>query len=247
MCTAFSFIMNKVYKSEESNLHAGHRKRLKNKYLTLGIGSLKDEEILELLLFYALPQGDTSNLAHRLLTRFGSLSAILDTPRERLLEVSGINEHSAIYLSLLTDVGKLYRMDKINADNLYESKEKIGRYVTAFLGAERRERTALLCFDRQRRLISGEVIFDEAVGQLSTAHIRKICTRALGVGAYSVVLAHNHTSGIAEPSENDLSSTNALDISLGGVGVQLIEHFIVTDESYIGIKDFIENNGYDNL
>lgn len=239
--------MNKVYKNEESNLHAGHRKRLKDKYLTLGIGGMKDEEILELLLFYALPQKDTAPLARQLLTRFGSLSAILDTPRERLLEVKGINEHSSLFLSLLTDIGKLYRMDKINADNLYESKEKIGRYVTVLLGAERRERTALLCFDRQRRLLSSEVIFDEDIGRLSTPHIRKICSRALGVGAYSVVLAHNHTSGITEPSENDLSSTNALEISLGGVGIQLIEHFVVTDESYIGIKEFIESNGYDNL
>jgi len=239
-------MMNKVYKNEESNLHKGHRKRLKDKYIALGTEGLTDAEMLELILFYALPQRDTAPLAKALLDRYGSVSAILDTPRERLMELDGINEHSALFLSLLTEVGKLYRMDKLDEDNLFEDKEKIARYLMAMLCTERRERTAMLCFDRQRRLLSAEIIFDEDVGQMTSAHIRKVASRALGVGAHAIALAHNHESGISEPSENDISATNALDVALGGVEIHLVENFVVTDDKFVGIKEFIIENGYEN-
>lgn len=239
--------MDKVYKNEESNLHTGHRQRLKAKYISRGADALTDEELLELILFFALPQRDTLPLARALLSRYGSISAMMDSPRETLKDINGINEHSSILLSLLSDMSRLYRMDKICEDNCFRDKEKIARYLSAYLANERKDCMAILCLDKQDRLLLCETVFDHPTELLSTTHIRTVVHRALDMGAYSVAIAHKHADGYPEPSENDISSTNALSLALANVDVKLIEHFVVTDKEYLGISEYVDRTGYEEF
>ena len=236
--------MTKLYKNEESNAHAGHRHRLKSRYVYRGAEKLSDEELLELMLFYAVPQRDTAPLAAALLNRYGSLSAMLYAPKEHLMEVDGINEHSAILLSLFTDVSRIYRMDKLNDDNRFRDREKIARYLCAYMESQRDDCTVMLCLDKQDRLLSCETVFDFPVDLMTTAHIRAVVHRALGVGAYSVALAHKHADGCPEPSDNDVTSTDALAVALGNVDVKLIDHLILTDDTCVSISDYADAVGY---
>ena len=234
------------YKNQNSNLHKGHRARVKERFRKTGLDGFTEVQILEMALFFGVPQGDTNDLAHRLLNRFGSFSAVCDAGYEQLMEVTGVGENTATYLKSIPALCRAYRLDKISADNLFESEERIGRYLLAYFMGEHTEKTVLLCLDRKRRLLGCETVFSDGMDSITSAKSRRVAELALSYHADGVVLAHNHPSGICEPSEFDITSTNALDLALHGVGIHLIEHYVITEEEYLGIKKFIRNYGYEN-
>ena len=196
-------------------------------------------------LFFGIPQGDTNDLAHRLLDRFGSFSAVLDAPYEQLLEINGMGENAATFLRCLPALCRKYRLDRIASNNLFESDEKIGRYLLAYFMGEQVERSVLLSFDGKRRLLGVDRPFSSGLTDMAEITTRRIAELALAHRAHYVVLAHNHPSGICEPSEFDITATNALDYALHSVGLQLIEHYVVTEEEFCGIKAFIHDGGYE--
>ena len=235
---------DRIYKNDDSELHKKHRQRVKAKFRKTGFESFSDVEILEMALFFAKPQGDTNPLAHHLINRFGSLSAVFDASYSQLTEVPGIGENAATLLTSIVALCRAYRLDKIMDDNVFESEEKIGRYLMAYFMGEHTEKTVILCFDRRRRLLGCEKVFAEGMDNMSSAKIRRVAELALTHKAAAVVMAHNHPSGIVEPSEFDMASTNGLKASLSGVGIHFIEHYIVTNENYLGIVRYMEDFGY---
>ncbi|MCI8590313.1 MAG: hypothetical protein HFE77_06340 [Clostridiales bacterium] len=234
----------RIYKNEDSELHKKHRQRVKEKFRKTGFESFSEIEILEMALFFAKPQGDTNPLAHQLINRFGSLSAVFDASYNQLREVPGIGENAATFLMSIVAFCRAYRLDKIMDDNVFESEEKIGRYLMAYFMGEHTEKTVILCFDRRRRLLGCETVFAEGMDNMSSAKIRRVAELALAHKAAAVVMAHNHPSGIVEPSEFDMASTNGLKASLSGVGIHFIEHYVVTNEDYLGIIKYMEDFGY---
>lgn len=211
-----------------ASIHTGHRQRVKSEFLARGLEGMPDHRVLELLLFYAIPQGDVNPLAHELLAHFGSLSAVFQAPYEELLKVKGIGPNTAALIQLVPAVGGRYLADRASLEGQLVTVEEYLEVLNPYFFGTRVELCYLLCMDGKGKFIAcrkiGEGIVDE-VPVLS----RKVVEAALACNASMVVLAHNHVSGIAKPSGADISSTKHLCRLLQAVNVALVDHLVIVD------------------
>lgn len=140
------------------SVHDGHRERLKARYLEHGLDNFNDINVLELLLFYAIPRADTNLIAHELLNRFGSLSGVLEASIQELQNVSGIGENSALLLSLIPQVSRRYMIDKTKPQKKINSASAAGKYFMPIFMYERDEVLYMLCLDSQKCVICCQLI-----------------------------------------------------------------------------------------
>ncbi len=223
------------------SIHKDHRQRVKQRFLGEGLDHFDEVHALELLLFYAIPQGDVNPLAHRLLDHFGNLHQVLEAPPEQLMAVPGIREHTAVLLGLVKGISQKYLIDyKVKPEQLMTRKE-CGRYLLDRFVGRRDETVMLLCLDAKRSPLACRVISE---GSVNTAEVsvRKVVEAALAVNATTVVLAHNHPSGIALPSMEDIVTTRRVGMALDGVGIELEDHIVVAGRDYVSLRD---SNYYD--
>ncbi len=219
---------------ESKSIHTGHRKRAREEFLARGLEGLPDHRVLELLLFYSIPQGDVNPLAHELLDHFGSLSAVFQAPYEELVKVKGVGMNTAALIQLIPAIGGRYLADRVSMDGqLVTPAEYMEALAPYFFGA-RVELCYLLCMDGKQKVIAcrklGEGIVDE-VPVIS----RKVVEAALSCNASRVVLAHNHVSGVASPSAADIQVTQRLRKLLAEVNVHLVDHVILVDGDMVSM------------
>ena len=216
-------------------VHDGHRERRREQFLRHGADALADHELLELLLFYAIPRKDTNPIAHELLGQFGSLQAVLSAPVVELEKVPGMGRSAAALLKL---VAPLYRRARVSAaenEVVLDTTERIGAYFLELYVAEPREVMYQLCLDAKgRRINTYKVSEGEASGV--TVNVRRTVENSIVCGAVMVALAHNHPSGLAFPSQEDKDATRQVQIALDAVGVRLVEHVIVADNDFISLR-----------
>ena len=184
-------------------VHEGHRSRKKEQFRAHGLDAFADHEVLELLLYYAVPRQDTNPIAHRLMEKFGSLDAVFAADRAALEEVEGIGENASTLLDL-------------------------------FLG-EREEKLYEACLDAKGRLLACHLVAEGDTESVQL-NMRKIVENALKCGASSVLLAHNHPSGVALPSPADNATTLSVFDALRTVGVELADHIIVADDDFVSLR-----------
>lgn len=189
-----------------------------------GINKLSDTEALEFALSFSMP-GDNSKTAQHLLETCGSLSAVVDAPYEILRE-NGISENAAVFMRMIPDITKIYLNDKF----LSASSEQYlysDRAVSAFIGSVTEQVLMILTDKKDREIYFGTI----STGSFTSSeiHIRQIVDLALKYRAAYVYLAHNHPSGIAFPSEKDISVTKKIRNALNVVGITLKDHFIIAD------------------
>lgn len=216
--------------------HSGHRERLKQRFLTEGLDNFDDINALELLLFFALPRQDTNPVAHRLLEQFGSLSGVLEASPAALAQVPGMGQHAATLLTLTTSMARRYMVSRQEARPILTSVSQCGDYLVPRFFGLRDETVYLLCLDAKCKVISCQMMGHGSVNSAGVP-IRRIVESALTANATSVVLAHNHPSGIALPSEEDVAATQRLASALDGVGILLADHIIVADEDFVSLAD----------
>ena len=222
------------------NIHSEHRRRVKNRFRNEGLDHFEELHALELLLFYALPQIDTNPIAHDLLNHFGNLRNVLEAPVEQLMGVNGMGEHAAILLSLVRGLSQKYMISGDSAAPL-NTLEDCGTYlINRFIG-QRNEVVILLCLDAKRAPLCCRIVSEGSVNaaEIST---RKVVEAALSVNATSVILAHNHPSGIAVPSMPDIVTTRRMGAALSAVDIVLEDHFVVADRDYVSLR---QSNYYD--
>lgn len=223
------------------SMHKGHRERMKKRFLESGLDSFSDIQALELLLFYAIPQGDTNPLAHTLLKRFGSLSQVLEAPIEELRKVSGVGEHTAIFLHLITEAGRYYFVNRSTQESILTSLESCANYMLPFFFGRKVETVFLLCLDAKCKVLCCKELGEGNVNAAGIS-VRRVVETAINSNATTVILAHNHPSGIAVPSNEDLFTTRRVAAALDAVDVHLADHIIVADGDYVSIaqsgKDF---------
>ena len=218
------------------NIHAGHRKRTKDEFLAGGLSGMPDHRALELLLFYAIPQGDVNPLAHALIDRFGSLAGVFHATPEQLMAVDGVGSSTAVLIGLVTAVAaRCLQIDSSFDGQLVSAKQFEMLLLPLFFG-QRNELAYLVCMDGKNKLLVtkklGEGIVDTV--QILT---RKVLETALACNATRVVLAHNHVSGVAIWSDADLDTTLRLQRVLREVGVELMDHFIVANDDMVSMAD----------
>lgn len=215
-------------------IHKGHRERLKQRFLEDGLDNFTDIQALELLLFYAIPQKDTNPIAHALLDHFGSLSQVLDASPEELKKVKGISDHSAALLSLVTQLGRFYQVDSAQRVRCLTTLEACGEYLVPYFFGRSTETVFLLCLDAKCKVLCCKEVGQGSVNSASIS-VRKIVETALGANATTVVLAHNHPSGVALPSNEDVQTTQRVAAALQAVEIQLADHIVVADGDYVSM------------
>lgn len=218
------------------NIHAGHRDRMKRRFLEHGLESFEDHSVLELLLFYALPRTDVNPIAHALLDKFDSLSAVFDAPAEELAKVPGIGSNTAAFIKLIPQVSRRYLMSRSNFDDILDSPRKAGEYLLPRFFAERDEIVYMVNLDGKCKVINCKLLFRGSVNSANVS-VRKIVENALLYNSTSVIIAHNHTSGIAVPSNEDKETTRRIEQALKAVDINLADHIVVSDDDFVSMAD----------
>lgn len=217
-------------------IHDGHRERMKNRFLEHGLEGFDDHHVLELLLFYALPRADVNPLAHLLLDRFGSLSAVFDAPLEELVTVPGIAKNTALFIKLLPQVSRRYHLSRTRTAEVLDTSRKAGEYLTPYFYAQREELVYMLCLDARCRVLTCKLLFQGSVNAAGVS-VRKLVETALLFNSTSIILAHNHPSGLTAPSPEDLETTRRIHTALSAVDIQLTDHIIVADGDFLSLAD----------
>lgn len=205
--------------------HANHRDRVRNLFLQSGLNGFSDHNVLELLLFYTKPQGDTNVTAHALIDRFGSLAAVLDAPVEELVKVPGIGQYSAVFLKILPQLARRYSCAQTSERFSFTDRDLLREYVrTQFIG-EKNECVLLLSFDAAGKFLQCSRLNSGSVTHLQVDK-RQLMETALRTGAVYAALAHNHPGGVPAPSASDVRATQEVAALFSGVNIRLVDHLI---------------------
>ena len=217
-------------------IHDGHREKMRQRFLSGGLEHFADHEALELLLYYAIPRRDTNPVAHALMERYGSLSAVLAAPVEDLKKVEGIGESAAILLKLVPQIHKKACLADAERETALSSVARVGAYLKERFRGEKNEVIYQLCLDRKGKLLACKKLGE---GDLTSANldVRRMVENAILFSASGVVLAHNHPSGIALPSADDYVATDWAKSALATIGVTLVDHIILADDDFVSLAD----------
>lgn len=213
----------------------GHRARLRARYRAVGEAGLADHELLELLLTHAIPRRDTKELAKRLLTRFGSLSGVLEADAESLEQVDGIGPAAATLVSLIRPLSIHLVTGKKPAQAILKSPEA----ATAFFQAKLKglvEEEVHVAFVNAKNAVTATERLQRGTVDQSAVYVRKIIERALANKASGFILAHNHPSGDPTPSSHDRELTQAVKAAAAVVGIRFLDHLIIGDTTPFSFK-----------
>lgn len=216
--------------------HDGHRERLRQRFLKHGLDAMTNDQVLELLLFYAVPRRDTNALARKLLAHFGGIAAVLEAPLQELKTVAGIGENAAILLQLITPLARRYLLSRSEDGAILTSTQACGDYLLPYFFGAKEELVYLLCLDGKCKVLACRLLQTGSVNSAGFS-IRKAAETTMSCNASSVVLAHNHTSGVALPSQADLDTTQRLKDVLEPLGILLADHIVVADNDFVSMAD----------
>ena len=214
---------------ERANMHDGHRERVREKYRQSGLDSFSGHEVLELLLFYANRRGDTNPIAHGLIKRFGSLSAVFEASYDDLIKVDGVGDAAATLITLVPQLFRKYSQDKADKTEFITDPQEAETYLKPRFFGLNNERVALVCLDAQGR-INNFVFVSEGSLKLAQIDMRKTAQLALQNNAESVIVVHNHPGGIATPSRSDIEATKLLVNVFNLINIRVTDHFIISDD-----------------
>ena len=225
-----------VKEKGEKSVHTGHRRRTKDEFLANGLNGLPDHRVLELLLFYAIPQGDVNPLAHALIDRFGSLAGVFHATPEQLMEVDGVGQNTAVLFGLVLAVAARYLQSRNSFDEQLVCTWQFRELLLPLFFGQRNELVYLVCMDGKNKLLDAKKL-GEGIADTVQITTRKVLETALACNATRVVLAHNHVSGVALWSEADLDTTLRLRRVLRDAGIELMDHFIIAGDDMVSMAD----------
>ena len=227
--------------SEKDN--QGHRERIKEKFLKNGIDGFAEYEILELLLTYCIPRKDTKPIAKELLNKFKSLDNIFKADFDKLSAIDGLGKNSIVFLKLIGDLPSIIYKDELKNKKLVDketlkisNKDILLKYLRNKIGYGEIEKFYVLYLSSSNEVIEFE---ENSVGTLdrSSVYPREIYKKIINLNAKSVILAHNHPSDNITPSKCDIELTNEIAKGLKNFGALLIEHIIITKNSYFSFLE----------
>ncbi len=213
------------------SIHEGHRGRLKERFREEGLDNFEDRHVLELLLFYCVPRKDTAPLAQALLDHFGSLPQVLEASAEELEKVPGVGYNVSTLLTLTTELARFYYVKRTASAKILNTTNLCGDYLMTRFHGRRNETVFLLCLDAKCKVLCCKEVGEGSVNSASIP-IRRVVEMALGVNATTCILAHNHPSGLAFPSGEDVQTTRRIALALDAVEITLADHIIVAEDDY---------------
>lgn len=215
--------------------HAGHRQRLKDRFVAGGEDAVPDYELLELILFSAIPRRDTKPIAKQLIERFGTFAEVISAPRERLTEVPGVSDAAVLQFKLVrAGALRLMRQDIMRRPVL-GSWDAVLDYCRAAMGFEAREQFRILFLDKRNRLIADEMQQEGTVDH-TPVYVREVVKRALELSSTALILVHNHPSGDPTPSRADLDMTRRIIDVAKPLGIAIHDHIIVGRDGHASFR-----------
>ena len=215
--------------------HEGHRDRLRRRFLDQGADALADYELLELLLFSAIPRRDTKPVAKELLRRFGSLAGVLAAPPARLKEVALVKDSAVIVLKANQAMAQRMLKREAAKEPLLSSFDAVLDHLKAAMAHEPNEQFRILFLDRKNRLVADEV---QQKGTVDHAPVypREVARRALELNATAVILVHNHPSGDPTPSRADIAMTKEVAAAAKAVEVVVHDHIVIARDGHASFR-----------
>lgn len=222
---------HKMSKGLNNVTHSGHRERMREKFRKNGFGGMPEHEILEMLLFFALPRVNTNDIAHALIDRFGSLAGVLEASEDELTKVKGVSHNSAVLIRMILPLSHEYHKSAQQAKRLQEPSE-CGRFLVEYYSGVMKETVVALYLDNSCRVLAVDEICDGDVSSVMMNCRRLMETAFKYPMATAVIIAHNHPGGIALPSKSDIDATQELIRTMSAMGINIIDHIIVTNDDY---------------
>ncbi|MDD9909859.1 MAG: DNA repair protein RadC [Ahrensia sp.] len=214
----------------------GHRERLRARFDSAGADGLADYELLELLLYRFIPRRDTKPIAKALLTRFGSISAMLGADGQELKRVSGVGQSAARDIKAMGALLKRSLSEDIkNEEPILSSWSSVMDYIKASLAHENVEQFRVLFLDKKNRRIKDETLQSGTVDH-TPVYPREVVRRALELGATALILVHNHPSGDPTPSKADIEMTKMIAQAAGAMGIVVHDHIIIGKDGHASMK-----------
>lgn len=220
------------------NIHDGHRDRMRERIIKSGLYSLEYHEILEYILFCFVPMRDTNEIAHNLIKQFGSFAGVLNASPEELMSVGRVTKNAAVFISCIPDLCRKYKESYDTAKVSLKGRDEVKEYLKNYFLCRPKESVVVASLDTHNKLIG---IFELAEGWADSVNCaaREVVDVGLRTNASSVIVAHNHPSGAAVPSNDDYLLTNAIACALELIGINFFDHIIYAMD---GVYSF-EANG----
>ena len=213
----------------------GHRDRLRERFARAGAAGLQDYELLELLLFRSKARGDVKPVAKAMLARFGGFAETLAAPLERLLEIDGVGEGTAIELKIVHAAALKLAQERVLRRPVISSWDELLAYCRASMADEKIEQFRILFLDKKNILIADEVQQKGTVDH-TPVYPREVVKRALELSASAIILVHNHPSGDPTPSRADIEMTNQIVKAAQTLGVRVHDHLVIGHRSQASFK-----------
>lgn len=206
--------------------YTGHRQRLRDRFLKGGPDALPDYEMLELILFAALPRGDTKPLAKRLIDKFGSYASVMSAEPTAIKEVDGAGDSVVAALRTIRDAAIRLSREELIGRSVLSSWQAVLDYCQAAMSRNTNEEFRLIFLNRKNEVMTDEVQQRGSVDH-TPVYPREVVKRALDLGASAIIMVHNHPSGDPTPSQGDIDMTREVQDVAAKLGIRLHDHIVV--------------------
>ncbi len=215
--------------------HTGHRQRVKDRFIASGLEGFAPHEVLELLLFYAIPRKDTKQLAHTLIKRFGSLAGVMKADISELTRIDGISENAALLIKLIPETAKKCSAEEAVNVSYTNTRMLAELFAPQFAGCSA-EKFLLACFDNNLCVLSIKEI-SRGTSVSAAINMRLVMEEVIRTGCTMAALSHNHPKGSPNPSDMDISITRRINEHLRAVEVGLMDHIIVGENKTYSMRE----------
>ena len=221
----------------DEKLHAGHRARMRRKFLSYGPRIFDTYELLEMLLYYAIPYKDTNPIAKRLLMEFGSLEGVLTASPEELAQVSGIGERAAALLATVGRMADALWLDSSADAVVYNDYDRAGRRMTEYFKDNKKRAVAIMLLDNGMRERAVVTLYDDVFYGSAAVKAAPFINAAILAGASVVITAHNNPFGPTVATDSDMETNRMIDMALEQVGIAVAEHYVISGDKYLGTRE----------
>lgn len=225
-----------MYDSKIKNPNAGHRGRLRERFIKSGLDGFHDYEAVELLLTYSIPMRDVKPLAKRLIERFGSLRGLFDASYDELSAVRGVGPHSGVLLRLVKEVAGEYLKERMMKKDVIRSPRDVADYLSFTLSGERVEKFMALYLNSKNEILGVETLHEGSIDR-TFVYPRKAIENAFKHNARSIIFVHNHPSGDPTPSEVDRKLTRELEAAATALDIIVHDHIIVGKNTHFSSRE----------
>lgn len=220
----------------DSNIHKGHRNRMKQRYMEEGLDNFSDHEIIELLLYYSIPQHDTNALAHRMIQEFGTLYDLFEADPRDIERRCKVSLNTAILISLVAPLSRRYLKQKWGERPILNSSTVAGNFAVSLFAGRIYECFYVICLNSQNRVNYAALVHEGTINE-APVYPRLVVEAALRHKANSIILAHNHPGGSLKASNADIDVTRKICQAMKPISINVVDHIIVAGDRYLSFAE----------